>query len=330
MLKIGLIGGAKKWHGMTFSEIINGYDHEQAAKKQWPPQYNTVLDGSARITDIWDPVRTEAEEVAEICGIPNVRNNFLDVIGKVDGVIITDDCSMTHQKKALPFIKAGLRIFIDKPISSSPGEATEFFRLAERYGAKLFSSSALRFADEVTALRNGRRQCGILATGSAICRKYGESFTFYGIHAMEMLCSIVGMPIAAVANTGTIEGDIVTVEFTGGARFTVSAFQEISDTFQVNLFGSGEARTVTADNSEGFYFNLLNEIVKFFLTGKSPVDAGETINIIATLAAAEKSAANGGKFVKIQGAECDERSTHNSYFREKSNPRTVLCGISGE
>src|SRR3989339_198370 len=117
MIKIGLVGAAKRWHGIAFSEIINGYDKDKAVANKWRPLSNVKLEKDAKITHIWSLDKKDAQEVAGICGIDNVVNEKEDMIGKVDAVLIPDDSTLKHQKHALAFLKAGIPVFIDKPFS---------------------------------------------------------------------------------------------------------------------------------------------------------------------------------------------------------------------
>ncbi|GAH43298.1 unnamed protein product, partial [marine sediment metagenome] len=48
MLKIGLVGGTKIWHGMTFSEMINGYNKKEAVKNKWGPSYKVRVEKDVR------------------------------------------------------------------------------------------------------------------------------------------------------------------------------------------------------------------------------------------------------------------------------------------
>ena len=53
--------------------------------------------------------------LAKVFSIPRVEKRMEDIIKSVDGVILIDDITMTHQKKAPFFINEGVPTFIDKP-----------------------------------------------------------------------------------------------------------------------------------------------------------------------------------------------------------------------
>ena len=110
---------------MTFAEMFNGYNKELSVEKGWGPQFAERVGKDARITHVWDEKEEDAKESAEVCGIENVVTKKEDMIGKVDGIIIADDCTMKHQRKAIPFLKAGIPTFIDKSDPAFKAEMTK-------------------------------------------------------------------------------------------------------------------------------------------------------------------------------------------------------------
>ncbi len=159
MLRIGIVGEAKFWHTKSFSEIFNGYDEHSARQNRFPI-YETKLEG-ARVTHIWDSDVEAAKLVAKICYIDNVLSNMVDMLGRVDAVIIADDTTMQHQKRAIPFLRAGLPTFIDKPLSPSIEEAEDIINLAREHETPLMSCSALRYAKEVEEFLSRRERWGM-------------------------------------------------------------------------------------------------------------------------------------------------------------------------
>ena len=66
------------------------------------------------------------------------------------------------------------------------------------------------------------------------------------------------------------------------------------------------------------YEPLVDEIVKFFKTGKSPVPAEETIEIFAFMSAADESKARDGTAVSI--AEVLDKARQDNEIRRKHTP----------
>jgi len=294
MIKIGIVGGAKHWHTRSFSEMLNGYDDELARSKGFP-LYETRLEG-ARVTHIWDPDREQAELVAKICRIDNVLPSMEDMIGKVDAVIIADDTTMKHQKRAFPFLKAGLPTFVDKPLSPSVEEAQQIVETAKKHNAPLMSCSALRYAKEVEDFLAERDEVGEILTGSSVC---SGDLIFYGVHAMEQLYVCMGGGIKSVQNVGEEGRDIVVVTKKDGRRFILVVYKDVHYLFQMNLYGTRGWRKVRVEDSDYFYSNMLRAFLKMAETKQPPFPTEETLEIIKTLVLARCSAENGGSILYL-------------------------------
>ncbi|MDD2710917.1 MAG: Gfo/Idh/MocA family oxidoreductase [Verrucomicrobiae bacterium] len=282
-MKIALIGGTKINHGMVFGEMFNGYDQKLALECKWGPQYPDRVGGEARITHVWDENPDHARESARICGIPQVVEKKEEVIGRVDAVIIVDDCTMQHQKKAIPFLRAGIPCFIDKPLSADLKEAEDIVALARKHKALLMSCSALRFARETQALREGKDSIGDILTGFSVCKEGMGDLVFYGIHAVELLFSVVGHEIQSVKNVGKAKEDMLVLDYRDGRRFVVTAYENISGAFQLALYGTKGNRFIKVEDSGYFYSEMLRQFVKMVETGKEVVPLEDTLAGIETV-----------------------------------------------
>jgi len=294
MLKIGMVGGAKAWHARSFSEMLNGYDEDLAREHNFP-LYKSKLEG-ARVTHIWDPDREAAELIAKICGIDKVVENMEEMIGEIDGVIIADDTTMKHQRRAIPFLKAGLPTFVDKPLSPSIEEAEEIIDLAKEYNAPFMSCSALRYAKEVEEFLAKKEEIGEILTGNSIC---SGDLIFYGIHAMEQLYVCIGPGIRSVQNVGEEGRDIVIITKEDGRKFVLTVYKEISYLFQMNLYGTKGWREIRVEDSDYFYSNMLKAFLKMVETKEPPFPPEETLEIIKTLVLARQSAQKKGEIVYL-------------------------------
>jgi predicted dehydrogenase len=289
-----MVGGAKAWHARSFSEMLNGYDEDLARQHNFP-LYKSKLEG-ARVTHIWDPDREAAELIAKICGIDKVVDEIEEMIGEIDGVIIADDTTMRHQRRAIPFLKAGLPTFVDKPLSPSIEEAEEIINLAKEYNAPFMSCSALRYAKEVEEFLAKKEEIGEILTGNSIC---SGDLIFYGIHAMEQLYVCIGPGIRSVQNVGEEGRDIVIITKEDGRKFVLTVYKEISYLFQMNLYGTKGWREIRVEDSDYFYSNMLKAFLRMVETKEPPFLAEETLEIIKTLVLARQSAQKKGEIVYL-------------------------------
>ncbi len=254
------------------------------------------MKGRARITHIWDENIKDAEEVATVCNIGNVVDKKEEMIGEIDGVIIADDCTMKHQRRAIPFLKSGIPTFVDKPLSPDIREAEEIVELARKHGAPFMSTSALRYAKETRGIREGEDDIGDILTGFSICRESRGSLVFYGIHAFELLYSIVGGGIKSVVNVGDRSEDILVLTYRDGRKFVVSSYEAISPLFQISLYGTKGSRTFRIEDSGYFYVEMLRHFVRMVETGREPFSPDETLEIIRALVMGERSRDDGREY----------------------------------
>lgn len=282
MIKLALVGGASSWHGRTFPALLNGA--RKAVPEDWPQYVQCV--NEARIVSVWDDDKSAAKELAEIFGIDHVASTLEESARDCDGVIITDDGSMQHQKRARYFLEAGISTFIDKPLALSITEAEELAALAARQSTPLMSCSALRFACETQELRDNPDLLGNIEFATAVCK--GELF-YYGIHALELAYSVLGSGIASVQNVGESGRDVVKIRYRDGRTLMLLVSESISYLFQLNLYGSDGWRQVVVEDDTAFYSSMLRQIARMVQERSAPVPVGETLEIIRVLDAAKRS-----------------------------------------
>ena len=113
---------------------------------------------------------------------------------------------------------------------------------------------------------------------------------------METLFTIMGPGCRQVSRTKTTDTDFVVGLWGDGRIGTFRGHRTGPHGYGATVFGTkGIAQ---AGRFEG-YEPLLVEITRFFRTSKPPVSAAETLEIIAFMEAAERSAATGGAAVQL-------------------------------
>src|SRR5213594_819407 len=74
------------------------------------------------------------------------------LLEKVDVVLLESVDGRNHLQEAIPVIKAGKPLFIDKPVAGSLADATVIYELAKKHNVPCFSTSSLRFAPGIQEL----------------------------------------------------------------------------------------------------------------------------------------------------------------------------------
>jgi virulence factor len=303
-LRIGLIGvgrgGPSSYHARSFSSILNGFD---AAKTpaDWP--VDSVRVDGARVTAVWDDDRAAATELAAVFSIDRVVERMEDVATMVDGVIVVDDITMTHQQKARFFLEEGVPTFVDKPLASTYEEAAELVEIAERVGTLLMSSSALRYAREIDEARAEIQAAGQVSLATAICQgQYmGEDAVIhYGIHALELAYAVLGAGVASVQNIGERGAHVVKLVYGDGRILLLLVFPELAQAFRLNVYGNTGAASLVVEDWDSFYARMLQAFVDMIRERSLPIPLAETLEIIRVLTAAKESLADGGAAIAIE------------------------------
>lgn len=119
-----------------------------------------------RVGAVWGEPRGDVDALAAMHGTLKVVNHATEMVGYVDGALMLDDTDhgTTHAALARPLVEAGLPTFVNQPMMLAIPDAVETFDPADRRGALLMSSSALRFADEVVDVKRQLTEIGQLST----------------------------------------------------------------------------------------------------------------------------------------------------------------------
>jgi len=221
------------------------------------------------------------------------------MLPEVDGILLTSVDGRPHLEQAKPVIAAGIPLFVDKPMAASLADTLEIFRLAEEKKVPVFSASSLRFASGYQKMRNEQPLGKILGAATrSPCElndKHPDLF-WYGIHGVEMLFTLMGSGCQTIQRTHTNGTDFVVGVWDGGRIGTFRGMRAGKPDYGAFVFG--EKGNGDAGGYDG-YKPLVEEICKFFQSGKPPFDPQETIEIFAFMEAADVSKQRGGMPVSI-------------------------------
>jgi predicted dehydrogenase len=306
---LGMIPG--NGHPWSWSAIINGYDPVvMAAKCTYPGIIDYLAEQpleavqvcGARVTHLWTDAAEEAPPIAEADFIDHVVERAEDVIGEVDAVIISTDDGSDHVRRTRPFVEAGLPVFVDKPLADNL-EDLAWFVAARARGARILSSSALRYAPEVLDLRARRAELGELRWVSSFTAKSWER---YGIHALEAAYGITG-PGYSWAQTAALEnGDVVTLGHECGASITLPAIHDAYGSFgAIQACGTARHESLHFTRTYAAFRAQLVAFVDALKSGEDPFPFEETIEQMLVIIAGRESRAAAGRRIEI--AELRER-----------------------
>jgi predicted dehydrogenase len=288
LLKIGIIG-LDTSHVTAFTDIINKDNKgplENMRVVAAFPAGSPDLDISVRKDRLPAFTKTLREKHKV-----EIVESIDELLKKVDVVLLESVDGRVHLEQVKPVFKAGKPVFIDKPIAASLADTIEIFELAKKHKVPCFSSSSLRFSDKLKALAKDEsigklQRCD--TTGDISPLKGHPELFFYGIHGIEMLFTVLGPGCESV----TWKDGVVTGTWKDGR---IGTFRK-DEKYKATVTGDKGK----AESDGGNYQGLLREIGTFFRTGKAPVPADETINLVAFMVAAEESKKSDGKSVTIE------------------------------
>jgi predicted dehydrogenase len=222
------------------------------------------------------------------------------LLEKVDVVFLESVDGRIHLQEAIPVIKAGKPLFIDKPAAGSLADVITIFDLAKQNKVPCFSSSSVRFGAGLQELKKNESLgeiAGADTWGPCSYQEGTPDLFFYGIHGVEALYTLMGTGCESVSRTQAVDADLVTGVWKNGRVGTYRGLRRNKADFGAVAFGTkGIAPMLKGDG----YEPMCREIAKFFKTRVAPVSPEETIEIFAFMEAADESKRNEGKPVAIK------------------------------
>jgi len=244
-----------------------------------------------RVEKFTEQLRAKGVEIVD--SIPKL-------LEKVDVVMLESVDGRIHLQEAIPVIEAGKPLWIDKPVAGSLADAIVIFELAKKHNVPVFSSSSLRFGPDIQSLKNSDDVGAVMGASTWGPCSYSTGtpdLFFYGIHGIEPLFVLMGTGCQTVSRAVTSDADFVTGVWKDGRVGTYRGIHKGKASSGAMVFG---ATAIVPAGKGGTYEDLCREIGRFFKTGKSPVSAGETIEIFAFMEAADESKRQGGAPVALQ------------------------------
>ena len=291
MIRIGMIG-ADSTHTEAWTQLVNPAD--------------SPLHGRAQVVKLWGEDAEQARAKAQEWQIPEVVETPAEALEDVDLAMVVNRYGEDHPPHARLAIETGLPTFVDKPFANELKDVHSLVRLAAERDVPLMSCSALRYAGEVMELQErmagfGALNCAVVsgaAAGDFPDPRAMHPF-FYGIHATELLHTLLGSGAAAVTTRRTERCDIGLVHYADGRQGVVNLLHETPGLYHGAVYGAegwGEADIVDGDR---FYTETLARVIQMAVSGEPPFPIAWTVEVMAIMAALVRSAEEGGRTVQI-------------------------------
>lgn len=184
-IRIGIVG-AESTHTFEIAKLIN-IEHKIK---------------NCSIDYVWGETSQLAYDAAQAGQIPNIVDCPEDMIGKIDAVAIVHRHCKNHIPAAMPFVEAGLPIFIDKPFCYDVDEGLAFIDICRTKNVPIASFSVLPLQKSFVKMLRRLKLSGKVVASSIqgtcdINSPYGGVF-FLGVHHVEMALNAFGSDVRAV------------------------------------------------------------------------------------------------------------------------------------
>lgn len=286
--RIGIIG-LDTSHSIAFTKSLNSPDAGTEfggfrIVAAYPKGSETIKSSADRIPGYTEEVRKMGVKIF---------SSIDALLAEVDFVLLETNDGRLHLDQALQVLKAGKRMFIDKPVAASLSDAISIFNAAAHYNVPVFSSSSLRYIKGVEEIAKGSvgKVLGAYTYSPATLEKTHPDLFWYAIHGVETLFTLMGTGCVRVSRTFSNDYDSVTGLWNDGRIGTFRGIRKGKSDYGGIVFGE---KSIAALGKYEGYDELLLKILEFFKTGITPVSAKETIEIFTFMAAAEESKLKGG------------------------------------
>jgi hypothetical protein len=291
--RVGIIG-LDTSHSIAFTKAFNAKD--AAADLGGYRVVAAYPHGSRDIKSSVDRIPGYTKEITEL-GV-EVVDSIKALLDRVDYVLLETNDGRLHLEQSLEVFRAGKPLFIDKPIAASLVDTIAIFKASEKYRIPTFSSSSLRYMENLMAVNKGKigKVLGADAYSPATLEPTHPDLFWYGIHGVETLYAVMGKGCKTVQRTFHPESEVVVGTWEDGRIGTFRGLRAGKTGYGGIAFGTEGIQDL---GPYGGYRPLLVEIATFFNTGKPPIDPEETIELFAFMEAASESSRRKGQVVSI-------------------------------
>ena len=249
-----------EWHANNypawFQEAAEKLGVEYQVAYAWAEKDISPVDGVS--TDEWcEKMGVErCHSLAELC-------EKSDVI-----VILAPSNPEKHLEYAKAVLPYGKRTYIDKTFAPDLATAKEIFEIGQKHNTPFFSSSALRYSEELAEIKDAQN---IIITGS------GRSLEEYVIHLIEMAVALLKSPARKVKVEHLGKQRICSVVTEKGAQAVMIYSPTLAYRVTAECVdGKYIHKTITSD----FFKNLIADMLMFFENGTVSFDVQETLEVM--------------------------------------------------
>ncbi len=219
-------------------------------------------------------------------------NSIEEVVEKCDCLIVmSPDNPERHWDLCQLPLRSGKPVYVDKTFALSKKVAQDLVDLGESNNTPFFSSSSLRFADELIPLRKD----GIVFINS----RGPGNFDTYAIHQLEPMLMLMGSDVKRVMSIGSGKYESLVLQFSNGRSAVMSHYGwngGIDFEFTVSYEDGTNVKVPSMSNT---FPNFIAALLDFFRTGRIYAAHEETVGIMAVIEAGNRALKTPGEWVEV-------------------------------
>ena len=207
--------------------------------------------------------------------------------GAADCVVNTARHGDNHYEYSLPYLRAGIPMFIDKPFAMTTERAREMIAAAKAGHANICGGSCLKFAPELAELKStvaaGELGNVLSASFSApvnMANPYG-GFFFYSQHLVQMMTAVFGneaQSVYARARDNAVTAIVVYPHFDVTLHY-------VGHCYSASVYGDKASRHVQIGDVSALYGPEFDELHTMLRTGIMPETYDDLLYPVSVLEA---------------------------------------------
>lgn len=292
-LRIGIVGTDTS-HVPAFTRLLNADVPNRIPGARVVAAFRG---GSADLPESANRVEKFAAEIKEKYGV-EIVSDIPTLCSKVDAVLLESVDGRAHLEQAKQVIAARKPLFIDKPLASTLEDARAIADLARKAGVRWFSSSSLRFSNVAEGVKMADVRGATVWGPGPLESHHHLDMSWYGIHAVEMLYTLLGTGCETVSRTFERDSEVVVGRWKDGRLGTVRLLRPYGP-FGAVTFGVKDVKQ-SDPRGQTDYRPLLLRVIDFFKGAPAPVSEAETLEIFAFMDAAQRSREQNGAPVRLR------------------------------
>lgn len=229
------------------------------------------------------------QDLATLGAIERIVEDPEELLGSIDALVVTTRDGRLHRQQAVPFLQAGVPVWVDKPLACSRAEASDILDTAAAARTHATSYSALRWTPDALELARAKGGVGepqtITVVGPADASSPHGGIFFYGIHVADLARLLAPGPAGEVSVRRVAH--TIRVQYrTAGPLVTLDLVEPAPDgrtPFWATVVGRCGVESRELRLGPGYVRPGVDAFLALLSTGSAPLTRAEMLDPISVL-----------------------------------------------